>query len=319
MRSVLSRWPLLVAGGLTGCVPAAGDTAADDTFAPAACRACGLEDANNYRYAPTLTAPVVPAAAFADVRVSWSGLTHDLLGQPLVPADLDLATLLVARDTTPEALLAALASDRLAMADLRILLTCTPTEAGCRLSEFGLAGNMFDPSTWFEAGSGTWLIAPGRSESPSVASLIILSPDDGAPPTAQIELAEGAASLAVDVDLRSLAPVYVAAGAPPRVDWSALTMDALGNAVDRSRFDQLYLARFDRSLADLEASFLALESLAEETWELDVTGEVDADLAALDAAPVLDPASTWLLALRCSTCRNPAPRFLTVLVPLESP
>jgi hypothetical protein len=29
------------------------------------------------------------------------------------------------------------------------------------------------------------------------------------------------------------------------------------------------------------------------------------------------PDGTWVLALRCSTCANPAPRFLTLLEPVE--
>ena len=67
----------------------------------------------------------------------------------------------------------------------------------------------------------------------------------------------------------------------------------------------------------LAEDFLDLEQLAEDRWELDVTGRTSASLGELDGFGGVDADHRWLLALRCSTCRNPAPRFLTVLEPVS--
>ena len=64
-----------------------------------------------------------------------------------------------------------------------------------------------------------------------------------------------------------------------------------------------------------------LETLAAETWELDVSGRDTVRLDELVGAtpfPGITGDDTWLLALLCGTCENPSPRFLTRLVPEPS-
>jgi hypothetical protein len=312
-RLVLWSAPFALSAWLPGCEePLEEEGETQDT-----CDPCALEDGNNYDYTPTLTATSVSVPAFEDVRVSWANLSVDLLGHDMDPALLDRASLLVGRDLTAEEMLEALALDRLDMSDLRIMLLCTPTDAACLLSDFGLAGSTLDPAKYFEPDSGAWLIAPGQSTEAGVASLVFLVPDPDAPPTDQVDMSDAPATLEVDADLSTLEPLYVAAESAPRVDWSSITMDALGNTVDGSRFDRLLLGRYELSIDELETRFLDLETIATQTWEQDVTGLTELDLSSLEDAPPFDTDATWLLALQCSTCMNPAPRFLTVIYPIE--
>ncbi len=60
----------------------------------------------------------------------------------------------------------------------------------------------------------------------------------------------------------------------------------------------------------LEADFARLELLQEEQLNWSVDGLLDLDLSG--AALFGDP-GTWLMALRCGGCTNPAPPFLTVV------
>lgn len=279
------------------------------------CTDCVLTDAMNYHYAPTLTAPVRPVPSRTDPRIVWDGLTHDLQGHPVDAASLDSANLLVFRDLTPDEVLDRVAHDQLAQSELRIIASCTPEVPSCRLSDFALGANRFDPSQYFEPDSGTWLVSVSRAGTPGSASLLFLEPQDAAPVVEDVVVADGDATLALDVRFSAERPAVVAEGAPA-LDWSGLTVDALGNDVELSRFDQLYVARYDEDLATLARDFLDVEQLAEDSWQLDVAGRTGAALSELEAFPGVDAAHRWLLALRCTTCRNPAPRFVTVLDPV---
>lgn len=299
----------LVLGLLAACAPGV-DTA---TQAAPPCDPCALTDADNYSYQPDLIAPTVAVAPGEDLQVSWAELEHDLLGAPLDPRSLDLARVLVFPTLGPDEVLAALARDNLSQAQVTAVLACTPADAACHLSDFNLLGNNLDVQTYLQPGSGTWLIVPARSTEPGAASLIFLDPQAGVARVGRLSIPEGAARLTVAVDLVGLDPTPVAEGARPTLDWSALTVDALGNAIERSRFDRVMLARFEEDLPTLERRFLEIEGLAADLWEQDVTGATRLSLADLDGFDGFSAEGTWLLGIRCSTCQNPAPRFLTVL------
>jgi hypothetical protein len=71
-------------------------------------------------------------------------------------------------------------------------------------------------------------------------------------------------------------------------------------------------------VAEIEASFLDIELLASDLYTLQLDGGTTASLSGLVTAEGkvfegFDTSSTWLLALRCTRCTNPAPIFLTVL------
>jgi hypothetical protein len=298
-------------GPLLGTLAACADEAG-----PPPCTDCVLTEGMNYHYEPTLAASVRPLPPLSDPRLVWDGLTRDLQGHAVDPADLDAANLLVFRDLTPEEVLDRVAHDRLDQSELRIIAACAPDTPACTLSDFALGSNRFDPSQYFEVGSGTWLVTVSRAGDAGAAALVFLAPTDGADPVEDVVLADGDSTLSVDVRF-SDDRLRVEAGGAPSLDWSGLTTDALGNPASLSRFDRLYLARFDEELPVLTRDFLDLEQLAEEHWELDVAGRTTAALAELDGFGGVDAGHRWLLALRCSTCRNPAPRFVTVLEPVD--
>ena len=303
----------VLAIGLTGCSNAAPSV---DPVAP--CDPCLLTDDHNYRYAPTLRAATVDVAPLEDVEIGWAGLTRDLQGRDVAPGELDRATLVVTRELDAASTLDALAHDRLPMSDVRIVLFCDSPAQHCLLSEFSLGGNLVDPSQYLTPGPGTWLIAAGRSEATEVASFAVLRPVDGARSPERVEFTPDTATLDVRVDLTSPSRVTLDPVALPVVDWSGVTVDALGNAVELSRFDRLELAQVPLSPEALEEQFLALDSLKAVSYTSDVAGLTSYPLSTLTGGQALASGGTWLLALRCSTCRNPAPRFLTVLDLVET-
>ena len=77
------------------------------------------------------------------------------------------------------------------------------------------------------------------------------------------------------------------------------------------------IGRYDTlSLAELEADFLKVDVLADELWTADIEGRSSLELSeavneAGEAFSGFDANSTWLVALRCFTCNNPAPPYPT--------
>ena len=277
------------------------------------CDPCILTDAHNYHYAPTLTAPTWTVAPARDLRISWAGLTVDLLGHDLDPTTLDRALLLVFDGLTAPEILDGMAHDRLDQSQVTIALTCTPKEAGCLLSDFNLAGNHLDVQQYLVEGSGTWVVAPGWTDQAGLASLALFTADDDAGVEDELSIVDGAAALEVQAELAPEGTVAVAEGSQPVVDWSGLTVDALGNPVSLSRFDRLRIGRYDMDAATMEADFLDLELLATETWEVDVTGLTSLPTQEVAGFPGFTAGPTWVLLLQCSTCMNPAPRFLALV------
>jgi hypothetical protein len=303
--------PLLGAILAGGCVPV------DDSAGIVPCTSCSLTDANNFAYSAALDIDVVPVAANAPVRIDWSGLTHDVQGHPLdLATDIAGARLIAFRDITPAAVARGLANDDLEQADVSLFVTCTPTTPGCGLDEFGVLGNPVDVPTYFSEGSATWLVALTSTFEAGAAAFVFLEPKDASLVTSAA-IGDDTSALDVDVDFASLTPVVVPAGeAALHLDWSGLTRDGLGNELSLDAIDGIFLGRYTESPAELEGRVFDLETLAAETWEAPVDGLRSLGLGTLRGDTVfagIDDTSTWLLALRCSSCINPTPRFVTFL------
>lgn len=309
--------------------PAGADSAAPDTGDPADTGVSGpvaLGDANNYRYVGTLDAPTVPTASGADLLLDWSALASDLQCHAVDPVgDIDNVALLAFPRLTEAEVEAGLADDALEQAELGGYVSLEPGDrTSVQLSELGFFGTDVDIETLVAEGSGTWLLllTTGADVGVGARALAFLQPS-AAEAATEVRLGDACGILDFDADLSSLAPVRVPAAGPWVVEWSGLATDGHGQPVDARRIDRAMLARYDAlGVADLEARFLDLEALADGLWTVTLDGGSAADLADLadaDGAPFpgfdAGADATWILALRCSLCANPAPVFLTVIAP----
>ncbi|MFN7142333.1 MAG: hypothetical protein ACK4YP_01035 [Myxococcota bacterium] len=281
------------------------------------CTACALTDVNNYAYTSDLRIGTLVVPEHADATIRWDGLTRDIRGGAIDPvADLGEARLIAFRDLAPEEVAYALAHDDLEQADVGAYVTCAPEEARCALSEFGMFGNSIDIQQYFAEGYGTWLLALGAPRALGADAMVFLDPRADATAT-EVALLDTTSRLNVDVDLRSLAPVVVPTVEPGiTLDWSGLAHDGLGDPVDPATIDEVWVGRFQEGPAELEREVFALEELAELTWTMKVDGTTSADLTDLVGETDflgIDRQGTWVVALRCRTCTNPAPRLLTFL------
>ena len=292
---------------------------ADDTGE--AIRDCGdpclLSDENNYAYSSQLDVDVVTLQSYADVEITWPDLSTDLLGDPIAPDDITKVTLVVFKDLSPSEVAAALADDTAKQSDVALYQVCTPTGATCKLSEFGLFGSYPGVPQYFAEGTGTWLLVLGREGETGGAAMVMMQASDASAETSVV-VDDDTFSLSVTADLTSARPVGLPVGPTPTLDWSGLTRDGFGHDLDVRTIDRLEIGRYDAPLSELQLQFVALEQLATARWTADTTGAVSIALDNLSgdtAFDGIDADNTWLLALGCSSCISPAPRYMAVLAP----
>ena len=283
-----------------------------------------LTDANNYAYTGALDVPSVRTAEAVDLHFDWSALTTDMLCHDLDPvADVDNLSMLYFPNLTEAEIEAGMQANALIQVDLGAYVSrAVGDETAANLSEFTFFGTDVDAEQQYVDSPGSYLllVTSGTTIGVGTRTLTFLDPDPAASLT-DVNLVDHCDIVDFDADLGSLDPVRVRAGGPWQLDWSALTRDGQGNAIDLGTIDHLMLGRYEGvSVDQLQANFLDFEQLASQTWSLEIGSGSTADLSTLvtvDGAPFADLSAEglWFLALRCSLCANPAPVFLTELRP----
>lgn len=297
----------------SGCPTDGGDD--DDTAPP---RQAALTDDHNFSYQAWMQADEQPLTEFHDSTIEWGGLTQDVHGRAVDPLeDVDDATLLLFPDMTPDQVCAGLVEDRLQQSDVGLYMVCAPDDTSCRLDEFGLLGSYPGIAQYFEEDRGSWLVMLAADDEAGGIAYRFLRSDASSPET-EATIGDDSSSIELDVDLGVGSPVHVAADGDTELDWSGLVHDGLGNDLAVYKLDELLLGRYEEELAVIEDRFYDLEALAADLWTLEVP-ETDSarltDLATADGEPFagFTADGRWLLALRCSTCTNPMPRFVASL------
>lgn len=298
---------LLLLVPLTACAPEAEGEP---------CTACALTDANTFAYESELHIGTLPLPERTDVLLRWDGLVRDLRGEALDSSSITEARLVAFRGLSPEEVTDGLSNDALEQAEVSAYATCAPEDAACALSAFGMFGNTLDIPQYLVEGYATWLLALGGDGVDGVDGLAFLAPRADSD-VAEVRVEDAGSSLAADVDVCSLTPVVVARyQAGISLDWSGVTRDGRGAPLNPETVDELWVGRFTEPVEELGARAFELETLAEQVWTMDVEGRTAADLSGLagdEPFHGVGSDGTWVAALRCRGCTNPAPRVLTIL------
>lgn len=286
-----------------------------------------LQNENNYRATGRLSLPTVQTASGKDVDICWTDMTTDIQCHQVAPlVDIDNVALLrlsLREDQVEQKLTAG----TLAQSEVSGYLesradhvsTCT------KLFNFSFRGTSVKISDEYQERPGeTFMLLFTRGIKTALgARMMMFIAPTAASDNTKVAAPPGCGLLDFQIDLSSLRKVPVPVKGPWMVDWRNLTADGLGNAVLYTDPDQLFVGFYqDKTVVDLEAAPFQIESLATALWDLPLTGEPTADLAKAtlrSSGGAFDGfahgTGTWILALMCSTCQNPAPILLTVLEP----
>jgi len=230
--------------------------------------------------------------------------------------------LMVFPNLTQEEVALELSNDSMQQRDLGAYISFENTDdaTSTNLTELSFFGTDPEILGEYTEGSGTWMVLLASGTTPGVGSRIIhfIEPKSSSTNT-EVNLPDGCGMLDFEANLVDQESAPISIEGPWVLDWSELTVDGRGNEFSHSSVDGIMVGRYaDLTPADVESQFLDLEIMADELWTLELTGGSTANLADLTGdTPFTDFSGegTWILALRCSLCSNPAPLFLTVLDP----
>jgi hypothetical protein len=123
-------------------------------------------------------------------------------------------------------------------------------------------------------------------------------------------------------NLQSLNPTGIPAGQRAvTLDWGQMTTNALGGDFVTNQITEAMVAHYTQTPAQLESRFLDLEVIATDIYRTAISSGTVVDLSTMvhertgAAFPGIDANGTWVVALRCGNCKNPAPWYLSVLKP----
>ncbi len=286
-----------------------------------------LQDTHNFSFVGSLHIPTVVTAAASDLDICWDELTADIQCHDIDPLlDIDNIALVRFRNLSETEIETRLSQGDMAQSyvDGYINYVTDHSSACVKLSELSLMGTTVDiTEEYAQSDERTYLLLLATGTVPGVGSrmLTFLEPSSQSTNT-EVQVEQGCDVLEFSADLTSLDPVVIARDGPWEVDFSQLTVNGQGNEMILSNVDGVMLGFYEGyTPAQLEQEVLDLELIATSLWRLQLDGssgsKVDLTNLSNEAGPFdgFSGEGTWLLALRCSTCQNPAPLFLSVLVP----
>lgn len=278
-----------------------------------------LIDENNFSYTGLVEVPSFVTAASQDIEICWDNLTTDIQCHETDPLeDIDSISMIRFPDLTQDEVEDKLSNDALQQADQDGYVENIELDGTCAsLSSLSFMGTAIDvPSEYIEGSTYLMLFSTGTTVGVGSRNLVFLEPSS-ASDVQEVSVGEGCGILDFTVDLNSLSTVEVRSDGPWEIDWSQVTVNGLGNQLQFSNVDSLMVGFYQgMSVTDLENRFLDLELMATELYTLPLSGGVTADLSQMEGFSGFAGDGTWILALRCSLCQNPAPLFLTILEPV---
>jgi hypothetical protein len=288
--------------------------------------------ASNYAFSSALSLQPIPVASRTELFFDWSGVTKDFINHAVNPlADIDMITLIVWNLTQTE-FETKLNDDALVQNDFEALVTLYTQKAitsgslfdftsfGTELSNDTLLGavdaSALDPATHFY----TMMAVTGTTagEGTRMIQGFVVDPNSA---NTQVTMDGESTQLAYSVDLHSSQPLGIPAGeAAIAVEWTDMTINAMGREFVPTFIEEVQVARYSLTPAQLEEQFLDLDLIADEMWTAEVpsgTSIVLSDLTneAGQAFGGIDDTHTWIVALICGRCMNPAPWYISILEP----
>ena len=296
-----------------------------------------LEDRNDYSFSSSLEIASVAVAPSSDLTFDWSGVTTDMLGHPFDPlASVDMMELMIWRYAEAD-LVRDIGNDDLDTSNLIALgqlATQKSRDSATLLEVHSPSGGTIEPQTLLayvdperyppEAHAYVVMIAEGTTFGRGTRMLALFEPNPSETNT-EVRLDDDSTRLDYVADLTSLDRVAIPAGTADVVlDWSdeeLLTTTATGKPWFATRITDVQIAHYrTKTPGALETEFLDLEGVADELYSINLSAGQSVRLSRLTddegtAFVGIDDEGTWIAALKCASCSNPAPLFLTILEP----
>jgi hypothetical protein len=294
--------------------------------------------ANNYQFSSTLTFPPINVKPNTELNFDWSGVSRDFLGHDVNPkTDLNMISLL-SWNLPLKDLETNLNADTLRQADLTVVpltLTTDGNTAGvsagatsAKLYTFTLNGGVVTPdqlAPYFDADNYppitttyTLMAATGTVVGQGVRMIQSFLLDKSSSNT-DVKMTSDSTKLTYSANLHTLTPTGIKPGTGDiTFDWTDMTETALGTNFDPTSITYALVGHYTQGIGDLENKFLDIQLIATELYEGTIsigTSIKLSDLKDKNGNPFagIDNTGTWVVALQCGACHNPAPWYLSTL------
>jgi len=293
-----------------------------------------LTDVNNYQFESKLHIQTIEVAAESDLTIKWDGIKKDIQCHDVTPAeDIDKILFLRFKATSEDEVSDMLDKDNPDSADLigaPFEFNPDGMKTSAKLSDFMANSDPFVASQHLkdETNIDLLIFQNGTSLGQGARAMVFVDPGTAATTTIDMKdySNEDCSLLEFTANLSKLTPVSVAkTGTSWKLDWTKMKTNGQGLPLARPQIDRLLLGFYkDKTVDDLEKGFLDLEEdgVATEGYELKLDAVAHTDLAAAKDRNTGAPFTgfdkgegTWIMALFCDACSNPAPLVLTVLKP----
>lgn len=295
--------------------------------------------ANNYAFSSTMTFPPIAVAPKTELTFDWAGVTKDFLGHSVAQSDLKMISILM-WDLTLSEFETRLNADTLLQRDLTALPLLAYTDGttpnvsvgatSAKLYDFTLNGgavasttiiSYFDADTYSPSNhTYTMMAATGTTTGQDVAMIQAFQLDKNST-NDKVTMTSASATVTYDANLHSLTPTGVPAGQPAiTLDWGTMTTNALGGVFDPTAITHVLLGHYTQTPTQLEKQFLDIELIAADLYEAAISIGTSIDFSTMTtssgkAFTGIDDTGTWMVALQCGACHNPAPWYLSILKP----
>lgn len=278
-----------------------------------------LAEVNNYTYQSALHIPTVETAPGSDIEICWKELTRDFQCHDMDPKlDIDNATVVRIRNMSEAEIEEALGQDGLQQSNIDgYLVLKTEGKSDCvNLADFSFFGSEVTiGEEYVVSDERKYLLVLTTGTTPGVGARIMtfMTPVETSD-NRTVNVGEGCDLLDFSATLTSLTPMKVSADGQTTLDWSDLAPP---------KISRVMLGFYENMTpTDLEAQVLDLMLIATKKWELAVEAASSVDLSELidaDGASFerFEGTGSWIFALLCETCQNPAPPFVSLLEPVK--
>lgn len=293
------------------------------------------EDALNYSFSSSLEIQTVKVKSLSDLRFDWSRITKDMLGHDFDPdTSVDMMELMSWR-YSKEDLLVDINNDNLDtsyLVALGAIYTEQAMTAGNFLDLLSPSGSevpdeellSYVDTTLYAPEEHTYfvMVAEGESFGHGTKMIQFFEPDPAETNT-DVFLTNDSTKLHYTANLMDLKRIAVPPANPNIIlDWldnDYLHQNAMGREWIPTKITDVMVAHYtSKTPEDLQAAFLDLDLIADETWDIFLSAGQSVNLSRLkndagDPFPGIDGIGTWIVALKCGSCSNPAPWFLSIL------
>lgn len=288
-------------------------------------------EVNNYAFSSTLTFPPIAVAPKTELTFDWGGVTKDFVGHTIDPkADLNTILVMLWKLSLAD-LQTKLNADSLQQRDLVTLpplsLTTDGSTTTAKLFDFTNSGapdnatilSYLDADAYPPANYTYTLMATKGSTLGQGTKMIQSFQVDPNSTNTKVTMTSDSTKLKYTADLHSLTATGIPAGqAAITLDWGNMITNALGSPFTTSSITAALIGHYTQTPTELETQFLDLDLIATDLYRANIDSGTVVDFSSMKtdsgtSFAGIDNTGTWVVALECGTCKNPAPWYLSVL------